>query len=134
MKDVHVGVIGLGNVGSGTLGILNKNAEQIAQKLGFRLRVTAVCSRSVASMDAAMELPDVPGDALRTADWREVVSHPQVDVVAELVGGTTAAREMIDGAIANGKSIVMVWSCVEDHAITGVALPIVSVPFAGMTV
>ena len=106
MKDVHVGVIGLGNVGSGTLGILNKNAEQIAQKLGFRLRVTAVCSRSVASMDAAMELPDVPGDALRTADWREVVSHPQVDVVAELVGGTTAAREMIDGAIANGKSIV----------------------------
>ncbi|MES1261712.1 MAG: homoserine dehydrogenase, partial [Acidobacteriota bacterium] len=102
MKDVHVGVIGLGNVGSGTLAILNKNSELIAQKLGFRLRVAAVCSRHI----AGMTLPDVPGDALRTADWREVVAHPQVDVVAELVGGTGVAREMIEGAIAAGKSIV----------------------------
>ena len=37
---------------------------------------------------------------LKTADWREVVSHPDVDIVAELVGGTTVAREIIDGAIA----------------------------------
>jgi homoserine dehydrogenase len=102
MKDVHVGVIGLGNVGSGTLAILNKNADQIAQKLGFRLRVVAVCSRSV----AARTVFDAPGDALHTADWREVVTHPQVDVVAELVGGTSVAREIIDGAIAAGKSIV----------------------------
>ncbi len=43
---------------------------------------------------------------MRTADWREVVAHPKVDVVAELVGGTTVASEIIDGAIANGKSIV----------------------------
>jgi homoserine dehydrogenase len=102
MKDVHVGVIGLGNVGSGALEILSTNADQIALKLGFRLRVAAVCSRSVASK----ALPNVPGDALRTADWRDVVTHPKVDIVAELVGGTTVAREMIDGAIANGKSIV----------------------------
>ncbi|HVW84210.1 MAG TPA: homoserine dehydrogenase, partial [Bryobacteraceae bacterium] len=102
MKDVHVGVIGLGNVGSGALEILSANADQIALKLGFRLRVAAVCSRSVASK----ALPNIPGDALRTADWRDVVTHPKVDIVAELVGGTTVAREMIDGAIANGKSIV----------------------------
>jgi len=49
MKDVYVGIIGLGNVGSGALTILNKNAEQISQKLGFNLRVAAVCSRSVAT-------------------------------------------------------------------------------------
>jgi homoserine dehydrogenase len=102
MKDVNVGVIGLGNVGSGTLAILHKNSAQIAQKLGFNLRVVAVCSRSV----LARTVPDVPSDALHTADWREVVSHPDVHVVAELVGGTTAAREMIEAAIAVGKSIV----------------------------
>ncbi len=102
MKDVNVGVIGLGNVGSGALAILNTNAEQIAQKLGFRLRVAAVCSRSVASLN----LPDVPVDALRTADWRDVVTHPEVDVVVELVGGTGVAKEMLDGAIANRKSII----------------------------
>lgn len=102
MKDVYVGIIGLGNVGSGALTILNKNAEQISQKLGFNLRVAAVCSRSVATK----EPEGIPAEALRTTDWREVVAHPQVDVIAELVGGTTVAREILDGAIAAGKSIV----------------------------
>ncbi len=102
MKDVQVGVIGLGNVGSGTLSVLAANSAQIALKLGFRLRVAAVCSRSVHTV----LLPEAPADALRTENWREVVAHPHVDVVAELVGGTTVAREIIDGAIAHGKSIV----------------------------
>jgi homoserine dehydrogenase len=102
MKDVHVGVIGLGNVGSGTLAILAANADQIALKLGFRLRVAAVCSRSVATKT----LPDGLGEVYRTDDWREVVKNPKVDIVAELIGGTTIAREIIDGATAHGKSIV----------------------------
>src|SRR5690349_6644663 len=49
MQHVNVGVIGLGNVGSGTLAVLADNAGQIALKLGFALRVTAICSRSVAA-------------------------------------------------------------------------------------
>jgi homoserine dehydrogenase len=105
MKDVSVGIVGLGNVGSGALRILQANAEQIALKLGFRLRVAAVCSRTVANRRPE-ELADVPPGAVRTADWREVVSHPDVDVVAELIGGTTTAREILDAAIAHGKSIV----------------------------
>ena len=103
MKDVSIGVIGLGNVGSGTLAILAANADQIALKLGFRLRVAAVCSRSVASVTLPSGLDE---DVVRTTDWREVVRNPRVDIVAELVGGTGTAREIIDGAIANGKSIV----------------------------
>ena len=102
MRDVHVGVIGLGNVGQGTLSILAANADQIALKLGFRLKVAAVCSRSVGTKT----LPDGLGDVLRTTDWREVVANPEVDIVAELVGGIAVAREIIDGATANGKSIV----------------------------
>lgn len=102
MKDVHVGLIGLGNVGSGALAILEANAEQIALKLGFRLKVIAVCSRSIAARAPA----HIPSDALRTANWQDVVSHPRVDVVAELVGGAGIAKEIINGAIANGKSIV----------------------------
>src|SRR5437016_6270021 len=102
MRQVNVGIVGLGNVGSGTLAILTENADQIALKLGFRLQVTAVCSRSVASKP----LPDALGPVLRTPDWREVVSHPDVDIVAELVGGTAVAQEIIYGAIANRKSVV----------------------------
>ncbi len=102
MEAVNVGIVGLGNVGSGTLTILAENASQIALKLGFPLRVTAVCSRGVANR----EIPSSLGAVLRTADWREVVSHPEVDIVAELVGGTTTAVEIIDAAIAHKKSVV----------------------------
>src|SRR5437588_4570364 len=102
MQRVNVGVIGLGNVGSGALAVLAENREQIALKLGFELRVTAVCSRSVDSK----KLPDAMARAYRTTDWREIVDRPDVDIVAELVGGTSIAAEIIDGAIAHKKSVV----------------------------
>src|SRR5579872_4959308 len=102
MDEVKVGIVGLGNVGSGTLTILAENADQIALKLGFRLKVVAVCSRSVQSK----ELPAGLGPVFKTADWREVVTHPEVQIVAELVGGTGVANEVINTAIGQGKSVV----------------------------
>jgi homoserine dehydrogenase len=101
MREVNVGIIGLGNVGMGTLGILTENAEQIALKLGFNLRVKALCSRTIHEK----KLPALDS-VFQTADWQEVVTHPEVDIVAELVGGTLVAREIIDAAIRNGKSVV----------------------------
>jgi homoserine dehydrogenase len=102
MEAVNIGVVGLGNVGSGTLAILADNAEQIALKLGFRLHVAAVCSRSVHSK----ELPPALASARKTTDWRDVVNHPGVQIVTELVGGSGVAAEIIDAAIAKGKSVV----------------------------
>ena len=102
MREVNVGIIGLGNVGMGTLGILSENADQIALKLGFHLRVKALCSPSIRTK----KLPVAAQAVFQTPDWREVVAHPEVDVVAELVGGTGVAREIIDSAIAHKKSVV----------------------------
>jgi homoserine dehydrogenase len=102
MEEVRVGIVGLGNVGSGALAILAENAGQIALKLGFRLKVSAVCSRSVASK----ALPEALGPVFRTPDWKTLIERDDVDIVAELVGGTTTAREIIDAAIARGKSVV----------------------------
>jgi len=102
MDEVKVGIVGLGNVGSGTLAILAENADSIARKLGFRLKVTAVCSRSVHTK----KLPEAFADVFRTTDWREVVAHPDVQIVAELVGGTGVASEIFDAAIAHRKSVV----------------------------
>ncbi|MBZ5602833.1 MAG: homoserine dehydrogenase [Acidobacteriia bacterium] len=96
---INVGIIGLGNVGAGALQILQENADQIALKLGFPLCVRAVCSRNLENKPATE-------GAIRTTDWREVVAHPDIHIVAELIGGTTVAREVIDAAIANGKSVV----------------------------
>src|SRR5271155_3484092 len=99
MLPVNIGIIGLGNVGEGTLTILTENAAHIEAKLGFPLRVAAVCSRGIAKKKLAL-----PSSVLQTADWRDVVNSPEVDVVVELIGGVTTAREIIDAAIANGKS------------------------------
>jgi homoserine dehydrogenase len=101
---INIAIIGLGNVGGGTLRILADNSRLIERKLGFPLVVKAICSRRVVSEppEIAAQFPD----ALRTANWREAVEHPEVQVVAELVGGTTVASEIVDTAIACGKSIV----------------------------
>src|SRR5665213_1395397 len=102
MQPVNLGVSGLGNVGSGTLDILAENADQIALKLGFPLRVAAVCSRNVGSK----KIPAALGSPLLTTNWREVVDHPDIHIIAELIGGTTVAREIIEAAAAKGKSVV----------------------------
>ena len=102
MQEVNVGIIGLGNVGTGTLGILLENGDQIALKLGFHLRVKALCSRTVDKKS----LPKQVAAVFQTSDWRQVITHPEVDIVAELVGGISTAREIIEAAIANKKSVV----------------------------
>jgi homoserine dehydrogenase len=102
MQPVNVGIIGLGNVGMGALTILAETQEQIAAKLGFPLRVKAVCSPRVAqkTLPAGME------SAIKTTHWREVVDHPEIQIVAELVGGTGVAREIVEASIRGGKSVV----------------------------
>ncbi len=104
MSPIHVGIIGLGNVGGGTLQILADNAELIERKLGRPLVVRAICSRSIADKTPP-EAERFP-DAIRTADWRQVVQNPEIQIIAELVGGTGAAGELIEAAIAAGKSVV----------------------------
>src|SRR5579864_4792024 len=102
MEPVNVGIIGLGNVGLGTLDVLAENHELIAQKLGFPLSVVALCSRGVVQR----HVPAAFASAHRTTHWSEVVNHPDVHIVVELVGGTGVAREIIEAAIARKKSVV----------------------------
>src|ERR1051325_7304407 len=101
-KSVGVGLIGLGNVGLGALQILTENAKALEEKLGFALTVKAICSRSVHSK----KLPGLPEGVAKFEDWRDVIAHPEVDVVAELIGGTATARAIIEQAVERRKSVV----------------------------
>ena len=99
---VGVGIIGLGNVGSGTLQILIENAKSIQEKLGFPLELKTVCSRNVQQK----KLPVMDGSVVRTSDWRDVISNPEIDIVVELIGGTGTAAHIIEAALRQRKSVV----------------------------
>ena len=101
-QPVTVGLVGLGNVGLGTLTILAETQEQIAQKLGFGLEIGGICSPSVMTKTLPARLDRV----FKTTDWRELMARPDIQVIAELIGGTTVAYDVIRDAIRAGKSVV----------------------------
>ena len=102
MKPVRIGIIGSGNVGSGTLQILSSNASELQAKLGFPLIVTAVSSKNILTKNVS----DFPAGALLTDRWTDVVHADNVDIVCELIGGTTTALEAIEAALKAGKPVV----------------------------
>jgi homoserine dehydrogenase len=100
--EVTVGLIGLGNVGLGTLQILAENSEAIREKLGFPIRVKSVCSRN----PEQKSIPAFPQTVARTNDWREIVNDPEIDIVVEVIGGTATASQIVDQALKQHKSVV----------------------------
>jgi len=99
LKDVNVGICGLGTVGGGTFNVLTRNAALIAGRAGCNIRITRVASRR--SRD------DIDlGDVAFSTEIFDVVNDPAVDVVVELIGGYDTARELVLAAIKNGKHVV----------------------------
>ncbi|AUM11835.1 homoserine dehydrogenase [Ketobacter alkanivorans] len=99
MKPVNVGIVGLGTVGSGTFNVLCRNSEDIARRAGREILVTHVGARR----DNANA--DTTGVTV-SRDIFAVAEDPNVDILVELIGGTTVARELVMKAIQNGKHIV----------------------------
>lgn len=99
MKPVNVGIVGLGTVGSGTFNVLSRNAEDIARRAGREIVVTHVGARR--------DNPNADTTGVTVSrDIFAVVDDPNVDILVELIGGTTVAYELVMKAIANGKHIV----------------------------
>jgi len=99
LKDVSVGICGLGTVGGGTLNVLRRNAALVAGRAGCDIRIARVASRR---RREDMDLGDIPF----STDIFDVVSDPAVDIVVELIGGFEVARELVLAAINNGKHVV----------------------------
>jgi len=99
LKQVNVGICGLGTVGGGTFNVLERNAKLITGRTGFQIRVVRVASRTPKK---EFDLGDIPF----TTDVFDVVNDPSVDVVVELIGGYDTAKELVLAAIANGKHVV----------------------------
>lgn len=99
MKPVKVGICGLGTVGSGTFNVLKRNAEEIARRAGRGIEVAQIAQRRPNPQCDTGSTPI-------TAEVLAVADNPEIDVVVELIGGYTLARELVLRAIANGKHVV----------------------------
>lgn len=98
-QTVRVGLCGLGTVGQGVLALLNEGADTLTARSGAHLTVTHVGTRT--------PKPDIDtGGAKDSRDVFDVARDPDVDVLIELIGGTTVAKDLVVEALRNNKHVV----------------------------
>ena len=101
MKAINVGILGLGTVGGGTALVLQRNAEEISRRVGRQVTVSSASVRSLTSE----RLCDCSQLKL-TQDPYEIVGDTSIDIIVELIGGDTLAKDLVLKAIENGKHVV----------------------------
>lgn len=101
MKPMNIGLLGVGTVGGGTYAVLRRNRDEISRRAGRDIVVRAAAARNLEKarkvVGAEVELTDDPF---------RIVTHPEIEIVAELIGGTDIARELVLAAIEQGKHVV----------------------------
>ena len=101
MNPVKVGLLGLGTVGGGTINVLRRNAEEITRRAGRGIMITHAAARDI-NKPRICDTTDI----VLTTNPQEVVDNPELEIIVELIGGDTLAREMVLRAIENGKHVV----------------------------
>src|SRR5688572_30217458 len=101
IKPINVGLLGIGIVGGGTWDVLNRNADEIQRRAGRAIRISVVADKA---LDRAKRI--VGEKAKVVADAFQVVRGDEVEIVVELIGGTTVAKDLVLEAIRHGKHVV----------------------------
>ncbi|MBQ9767252.1 MAG: homoserine dehydrogenase, partial [Lachnospiraceae bacterium] len=94
---MKIAVLGYGTVGSGVVEVLNQNSESIAKRAGKEIEVKHV-----------LDLRDFPGDPVQdilTHDFQDILNDPEVEIVAEVMGGVKPAYDFVKACLENGKSV-----------------------------
>ena len=98
---MNIGILGLGTVGGGVVNVLSKNESEIFARTGEKINVTHGAVKSISEPRICAD-----GDINITEDAFEVVNNPEIDVILELIGGTTIAKELVIQAINNNKHVI----------------------------
>jgi homoserine dehydrogenase len=101
MKEIKVGVVGFGTIGTGVVKLLQQNSALITEKLGAKLTLKNVADRNTSS-DRGVALK--PGVLI--ADAEQILTDPEISIIIELIGGYKPAKEFILKAIEHGKHVV----------------------------
>lgn len=101
MKEIKVGLIGLGTVGGGVVDIFAQHAQDFERRAGVRIRLVAAADRNT---ERFAQLGLDP--AICTTDAFEVARNPELDIVIELIGGTGVAHDVVIAALEAGNNVV----------------------------
>ena len=101
LAPINVAILGIGTVGSGVFNVLLRNQEEILRRAGRAIVVTCVADLDVARAKTLV------GESVKVVnDARAVMADPSIDIVVELIGGYTLAKELVLQAIEAGKHVV----------------------------
>ena len=101
MREIGVGLLGLGNVGAGVVRLLQENSGEIQSRLGAKLVV-----RGAAVRDREKKRDSAINPKLITTDVNSVIDRDDVDIICELVGGENLARDFVLRAINKKRHVV----------------------------
>jgi homoserine dehydrogenase len=101
MKTIKIGILGLGTVGTGVARMLEEEKDLISSRLGAELEIAKIADLDIET-DRGLA---ISRDRLTTNAFA-VIDDPDIDIIVELIGGETFAKECFERAIASGKHIV----------------------------
>jgi homoserine dehydrogenase len=101
MREINIGLLGCGTVGTGVAKLLLEQRDLIASRLGAVLNLKRAADLDLCR-DRGLRFPE----GVLVADARRVVEEPGIDVIVEMIGGEGIARELIAKAIAHGRHVV----------------------------
>ena len=102
MQPVKIGLLGLGTVGGGTVSVLTRNADELARRAGRGIQITLAAAKEY-NADVIIGLDQIVNI---TDDPFLVVDDPDVEIIIELIGGYSPAKELVLKAIENGKHVI----------------------------
>lgn len=100
-SEIGVGIIGFGTVGTGVARIILDNASLIRRRLGVPVTLMGIADLNV-TRERGIRVP--PG--LLTTNAKDILDHPRVDIIVELIGGYDAAKRILLDAMARKKQVV----------------------------
>ena len=99
--NCKVALLGCGTVGTALLELLNAQSDRIASQWGVQIEVTTILVS-----DTTRPRPAVVPKNLLTDNAADAITHPDIDVVVEVMGGTDPTRELAISTLRSGKPLV----------------------------
>ena len=97
-KSIKLAILGLGTVGTGVINLINDNLDELKRRSGRDIVITEVGTRR--------QRDDIDPNIIQNSDLMAAAASDNVDIVIEVIGGTTLAKDVIMHAIKNGKHVV----------------------------